>query len=215
MSLTLVVLDAQGRSITDLLVRSVVPVCAFAGVGTPQEINGRRRNWTKEQAPQWIFGLCPRKSIPPDALRPRRGAVVGGSVRMGWAGHRIALDGDLLVIGDFRARQSAVAAGPSSVSMVTAAGDYAAWIRSTAAWAEQAGAQAKAAAGAYEAALAMTVPPAAITANRGTTMSLAATNVLGQYTRRSRPTKRNTAKCGFKTSSPWRATPVRRRPRRI
>lgn len=93
--------------------------------------------------------------------------------------------------------------GPSSVSMATAAGQYASWIRTTAAWAEEAAAQAKAAAGACETAFAMTVPPAAIAANRGTTMSLVSTNVWVKTPRRSRPAKRNMAKCGSKTSSQW------------
>jgi PPE-repeat protein len=55
-------------------------------------------------------------------------------------------------------------------------------MRTTAAWAEETATQAKAAAGAYETALAMTVSPAAIAANRGTTMSLVSTNALGQNT---------------------------------
>jgi PPE-repeat protein len=77
---------------------------------------------------------------------------------------------------------SAVWLGPSSASMAAAAAPYAAWMTTTATQAEQAAAQARAAAGAYEAAFAMTVPPAVVAANRSLTMSLIATNILGQNT---------------------------------
>src|SRR3984885_11076008 len=56
--------------------------------------------------------------------------------------------------------------GPSSIAMAAAATPYVAWINATGAQAEQAGAQAKLAAGAYEAAFAATVPPPVIAANR-------------------------------------------------
>jgi PPE-repeat protein len=72
--------------------------------------------------------------------------------------------------------------GPSSASMAAAAAHYAGWMSATAAEAEQTGAQAKAAAGAYESAFAATVPPPVIAANRSLLMALIATNVLGQNT---------------------------------
>jgi PPE-repeat protein len=72
--------------------------------------------------------------------------------------------------------------GPSSASMTAAATPYAAWINTTAAQAEQAATQAKAAAGAFETAFAATVPPPVIAANRALLMSLIATNILGQNT---------------------------------
>jgi PPE-repeat protein len=72
--------------------------------------------------------------------------------------------------------------GPSSASMAAAAAPYAAWMNATGAQAEQAAAQAMAAASAYEAAFAMTVPPPVIAANRSQTMALIATNILGQNT---------------------------------
>ena len=72
--------------------------------------------------------------------------------------------------------------GPSSASMAAAALPYVSWLSATAAQAEQAAGQAKAAVGAYEAAFAMTVPPLAIAANRSTQMFLVATNLLGQNT---------------------------------
>ncbi|MCA2306377.1 PPE family protein [Mycobacterium intracellulare] len=70
--------------------------------------------------------------------------------------------------------------GPASASMTAASAPYLAWMDTTAAAAEQAASQAMAAAAAYEAAFAMTVPPAVIAANRSLLMSLIATNILGQ-----------------------------------
>lgn len=70
--------------------------------------------------------------------------------------------------------------GPSSTAMAGAAAPYVAWMNATAGQAEQAAVQAGAAAGAYEAAFAATVPPPVIAANRAQLMSLIATNFLGQ-----------------------------------
>ena len=72
--------------------------------------------------------------------------------------------------------------GPSSVAMAAAAAPYVLWITTTAAQAEETGAQAKAAVAAYEAAFAMTVPPPVIAANRALLMALVATNFFGQNT---------------------------------
>lgn len=72
--------------------------------------------------------------------------------------------------------------GPSSIAMAAAAAPYVAWINATGAQAEAAGAQAKLAAGAYEAAFAATVPPPVIAANRALLATLIATNILGQNT---------------------------------
>ena len=72
--------------------------------------------------------------------------------------------------------------GPSSTSMLAAAAPYIAWLESTAAQAEQTGWQAKAAAAAFEAVFAATVPPPVIEANRTLLLSLIATNFLGQNT---------------------------------
>jgi PPE-repeat protein len=72
--------------------------------------------------------------------------------------------------------------GASSISMAAAVVPYVAWMRATAGQAEQAATQALAAAGAYESAYAMTVPPTLIAANRSTLMSLAQTNTFGQNT---------------------------------
>jgi PPE-repeat protein len=72
--------------------------------------------------------------------------------------------------------------GPASASMAAAAAPYAAWMNTTAAQAEQAANQAKAAEAAYEAAFSATVPPPVIAANRAQLASLVATNFLGQNT---------------------------------
>jgi PPE-repeat protein len=72
--------------------------------------------------------------------------------------------------------------GSASTAMAAAAAPYAAWMNTTAAQAEQTANRASAAASAYEAAFSMTVPPAAIAANRSQLASLVATNVLGQNT---------------------------------
>jgi PPE-repeat protein len=72
--------------------------------------------------------------------------------------------------------------GPSSAHMASAAEPYIAWLQSTAAEAAQTGAQAKAAAGAYQTAYASMVPPPVITANRAELTTLVANNFLGQNT---------------------------------
>jgi PPE-repeat protein len=72
--------------------------------------------------------------------------------------------------------------GPASVTMATAAMPYVAWMSVTAGEAEQTALQAEAAAGAYEAAFAATVPPPQIAANRAQLTALITTNILGQNT---------------------------------
>ena len=72
--------------------------------------------------------------------------------------------------------------GPSSASMLAAATPYLTWLSTTAAQAEQTGTQANAAATAFEAAYAMTVPPPVIAANRSLLAMLVATNIFGQNT---------------------------------
>jgi PPE-repeat protein len=72
--------------------------------------------------------------------------------------------------------------GPSSASMAAAAGPYVAWMRSTATQAEHTANQATAAAAAYDAAFAETVPPPVVAANRSLLMTLVTTNLFGQNT---------------------------------
>ena len=72
--------------------------------------------------------------------------------------------------------------GQSSMSMVAAVAPYLRWMRTAAVQCEEAATRATAAATAYETAFAMTVPPAAILANRVRLATLIATNSLGQNT---------------------------------
>jgi PPE-repeat protein len=72
--------------------------------------------------------------------------------------------------------------GPSSTAMATAAAPYVTWLSTTAGQAELTATHAQAAAGAYQAAFAMTVPPPVIAANRAQLMTLTATNLFGQNT---------------------------------
>ncbi|ETW22233.1 PPE family protein [Mycobacterium gastri] len=70
--------------------------------------------------------------------------------------------------------------GASVTTMAAAATPYVTWLKATAAQAEQAAGQAKAAAAAYECAHAMTVHPALVAANRAQLAVLIASNLLGQ-----------------------------------
>ncbi len=72
--------------------------------------------------------------------------------------------------------------GPSSTSMAAAADSHVEWLALTAVQAEETANQTRAAAAAYEAAFAATVPPEVITANRSLLLALVATNILGQNT---------------------------------
>src|SRR5271155_2974309 len=71
--------------------------------------------------------------------------------------------------------------GPSSEAAAAAAAPYLSWLSTTAGQAEQTAGQARAAASAYETALAATVPPAEIAANRTQLLSLLQANIFGQY----------------------------------
>ena len=70
--------------------------------------------------------------------------------------------------------------GPSSEAAAAAAAPFVSWLSTTAAQAEQTASQARSAASAYESALAATVPPSAILANRTQRLSQLQTNILGQ-----------------------------------
>ncbi|OBI11190.1 hypothetical protein A5714_16840 [Mycobacterium sp. E2462] len=72
--------------------------------------------------------------------------------------------------------------GPASAAMAAAVAPYLSWMGLTGVQAENAGAQAAAAAGAYDTAFAMTVPPPVVAANRALLAALVATNILGQNT---------------------------------
>ncbi len=70
--------------------------------------------------------------------------------------------------------------GPAAVNAAAAFMPYSTWTGATAAQAEDAAAQARAAISAYEAAYAATVPPAVVAANRSLLGVLVATNFFGQ-----------------------------------
>jgi PPE-repeat protein len=70
--------------------------------------------------------------------------------------------------------------GPSAEAAAAAAAPYVSWLGTTAGQAEQTASQAKAAASAYETALAATVPPAEIITNRTSLLSLLQSNIFGQ-----------------------------------
>jgi PPE-repeat protein len=70
--------------------------------------------------------------------------------------------------------------GPAAMSMAAAVTAHADWLVLSATQAQETAAQARAAAGAYEAAFLSTVPPAMISENRSRLMALVATNILGQ-----------------------------------
>ncbi|CDO88743.1 PPE family protein [Mycobacterium triplex] len=72
--------------------------------------------------------------------------------------------------------------GPASASMVSAVSPYVAWLSAVGAQAEETAAQARAAAGAFEAAFMATVPPPVVAANRVLLATLIATNFFGQNT---------------------------------
>jgi PPE-repeat protein len=72
--------------------------------------------------------------------------------------------------------------GPASRSMMAAVVPYVSWMTAVAGQAEETASQARAAAAAYEAAFAMTVPPPVIAANRVLLATLVATNFFGQNT---------------------------------
>ena len=70
--------------------------------------------------------------------------------------------------------------GPASQAMVAAAAPYAGWLKTAAAQASGAAAQAQSVAGAFESALAATVHPAVVAANRSDLVSLVMSNLFGQ-----------------------------------
>ncbi|ORW91008.1 hypothetical protein AWB92_19330 [Mycobacterium sp. IEC1808] len=72
--------------------------------------------------------------------------------------------------------------GPSSTAMLNAVVPYVSWLSTAAGLAEDSASQARAAAGAFEEAFALTVPPPVIVANRVLLATLVATNFFGQNT---------------------------------
>ncbi|SON63856.1 PPE family protein PPE26 [Mycobacterium simulans] len=72
--------------------------------------------------------------------------------------------------------------GLASSSMAAAVTPYVAWMRATAAQAEEAASKSRMAVAAYEAAVTAVVPPPLVTANRTQLVSLVKANTFGQYT---------------------------------
>ena len=72
--------------------------------------------------------------------------------------------------------------GPAAQTMAATAAPYMGWLHTTADQATRTAAQARVAAAAFELAHAMTVPPAAVAANRAQLTALIATNFFGQNT---------------------------------
>ncbi|MEE3753386.1 PPE family protein [Mycobacterium intracellulare] len=123
-------------------------------------------------------------ALPPE-INSGRMYVGAGSGPMlaaaaAWDGLAIDLYTTAASYSSLIAELTGVWVGPASATMATASAPYTAWLTATAAQAEQTAIQAKAAAGAYEAAFAMTVPPPVIAANRAQLMTLIATNFFGQ-----------------------------------
>jgi PPE-repeat protein len=126
-------------------------------------------------------------TLPPEVNSARMYAGPGSGPMLAAASAWDGLAAELQsTAASYRAAISELTGGPwlgsSSASMAAAATPYLDWMTTTAGQAEQTATQARAAATAYEAAFAMTVPPAVIAANRSLLMTLIATNVLGQNT---------------------------------
>lgn len=69
--------------------------------------------------------------------------------------------------------------GPASATMAAAVAPYVTWLADTGRQATETASQAAAAAAAFEAAFALTIPPAVVAANRARLLALVATNFLG------------------------------------
>lgn len=125
--------------------------------------------------------------LPPEINSARMYAGAGAGPLLGAAAAWDWLSADLYcTAAKCWSTVSALVGGPwqgaASVAMAAAAAPYLAWLNVTAGQAEETAGQARAAAAAYQAAFAMTVPPAEIAANRTLLMALVATNYLGQNT---------------------------------
>ena len=119
--------------------------------------------------------------LRPNVRRPRLGTDAGRRGGVGRVGRRAAFDGERLSVGDHGADRWAVA-GPRIGGDGRRGRPVCGVARGTAGQAEQTADQATAAAAAYDAAFAETVPPPVVAANRSLLMALVATNLLGQNT---------------------------------
>ncbi|WP_239655063.1 PPE family protein [Mycobacterium riyadhense] len=126
-------------------------------------------------------------ALPPEINSTRMYSGPGSAPMLAAAGSWNVLAAELRsTAADYSSAISALTSkgwrGPASISMTAAAAPYVAWMHTTATQAEQTATQATAAARAYEAAFAATVPPWVIAANRAQLASLIASNLLGQNT---------------------------------
>lgn len=126
-------------------------------------------------------------ALPPEINSGRMYAGPGSapllSAAAAWDGLAAEFDSAAVAYGSLVARLTGGQwTGPASTAMAAAASPYVAWLSAIAEQAGGAAAQARAAALAYEAAHAMTVPPPVVATNRSELISLVATNILGQNT---------------------------------
>jgi PPE-repeat protein len=123
-------------------------------------------------------------ALPPEVNSARMYAGAGAAPMMAAASAWSALAGELStaaagyesVVEELTGEQWM---GPASAAAAAAAHPFITWLTTTAAHAQHAAAQATASAAAFEAAYAMTVPPAQIAANRAQLSTLVASNFLG------------------------------------
>ncbi|CPR09463.1 PPE family protein [Mycobacterium bohemicum DSM 44277] len=126
-------------------------------------------------------------ALPPEINSARMYAGAGSGPMMAAAAAWDVLANALESVG--RAYATTIArlqgegwSGAAAQTMAGAVAPYVAWVSNAGAQAEEAASQARAAAAAYETALAATVPPALVTANRTELATLMSTNVFGQNT---------------------------------
>jgi len=126
-------------------------------------------------------------ALPPEinSARMYTGPGPGSMIAAAAAWEQLAADLESIA-GSFEAVITELIGGPwlgaGATAMAAGALPYLGWLTATANQAEQASGQARAAVAAYEAAYAMTVPPALIAANRAQLAALTATNFIGQNT---------------------------------
>jgi PPE-repeat protein len=126
-------------------------------------------------------------ALPPEINSARMYAGPGSGPLLASAAAWDALAAELETFGAgysgaISALQGESWSGEASTAMAAAAAPYVSWVTTTAGQAEEAASQARAAAVAYEAAFAATVPPAVVMANRTLLATLVATNLFGQNT---------------------------------
>lgn len=124
-------------------------------------------------------------ALPPEinSVRMYTGPGAGSMAAAATAWEQLAADLESTAM-SFQAVITNLIGGPwlgsSATTMAAAAVPYLVWLSASADQAVQTAVQAKAAVAAYEAAYAMTVPPALIAANRAQLATLTATNFIGQ-----------------------------------